>query len=65
MLVVVSKIKQLIKKNESFNTSAEATVALSEHVENIVLRAIVEAKKDGRKTVMKRDIDFVISGKED
>lgn len=65
MLVVVSKVKALIKKEGMF-TSAEACKILSEHVESLVRQAMVKSKNEGRKTVMDRDILSVINeGKKD
>lgn len=55
VLVVASKIKQLIKEKSELNTSASAIEALSKIVEREVLLAIERARADGRKTVMDRD----------
>lgn len=62
ILVVASKVKELIKK-DGLNTSAEAIKGLSDHVESVIARAIVLAKKDSRKTVMIRDIQVAADEK--
>jgi histone H3/H4 len=56
MLIVTSRVKQLVRKINDFNTSAEVPDALTEHVEKIVKTATHYAEQDGRKTVMGRDI---------
>lgn len=56
VLVVTSKVKKHIKENGSCNTSAETIDALSKAVEALCQRGIENAKADGRKTVMARDI---------
>jgi len=55
-LVVVSKVKQLIKDQADFNTSQCAIEALTEKVIQECLKAIAEARRAERKTVMGRDI---------
>ena len=57
MLVVTSKVKQLIKSNGSMNTSKGAVAALSDAVEFLTNKSIEKAKEDGRKTVMQRDVE--------
>ena len=54
-LVVVSKVKAFIKKNSELSTSASVMNALTKMVETACLKAIENAKNDGRKTVMDRD----------
>lgn len=56
-LVVVSKVKKFIKDSADMNTSASAIGALSEAIEKECRKAIENAKKDGRKTVMDRDFE--------
>jgi histone H3/H4 len=57
VLVVVSRVKDFIKqKSNGMNTSAEIVPALSTSVKQLADAAIDAAKKDGRKTVMGRDI---------
>ena len=57
VLVVVSKIKQLIKQHAGFNTSQCAIEALTHKVIQECLKGIDEARKAERKTVMGRDIE--------
>ncbi len=55
-LVVISKVKAYIKANSpGFSTSASVTDVLTKMVEAACLKAIENAKNDGRKTVMDRD----------
>lgn len=55
ILVVVSKIKQLIRENSGFNTSDGVMPVLSDHIRKELDKAIAHANSDGRKTVMERD----------
>ncbi len=54
-LVVVSKVKAFIKKNAELSTSATVMDVLTKIVERECLKAIENAKRDNRKTVMDRD----------
>lgn len=56
VLVVTSKVKKYIKEKGECNTSAETIDVLSRAVEALCQRGVESAKKDGRKTVMARDI---------
>jgi len=56
VLVVASKIKAYIRSNSDMNTSASVLEVLSKRVREICDTAIENAKKDGRKTVMDRDV---------
>lgn len=56
-LVVVSKVKTYIKNKAGMNTSASAVEALSKEVEKACDRAIENAEKKKRKTVMDRDFE--------
>jgi histone H3/H4 len=56
VLVVTSKVKKFIKEKGDCNTSAETVEILSKAMEKLCERGIELAKKDGRKTVMARDI---------
>ncbi|MEX1013185.1 MAG: hypothetical protein WD595_03995 [Waddliaceae bacterium] len=53
-LVVISKVKSRIKQ-AGMNTSTTAIDALSKIVDQQINKAIEEAKKNKRKTVMDRD----------
>lgn len=56
-LVVASKVKQYIKDKSGMNTSSSTIQALSEVVTKACDAAIDQAKSDGRKTVMDRDVN--------
>ncbi len=56
ILVVTSKVKKYIKEKGDCNTSAETIDVLSKAVERLCEKGIEQAKQDGRKTVMARDI---------
>lgn len=55
VLVVVSKMKQYIKDKSDMNTAGEVSESLSDIIRHACDKAIENAKKDGRKTVMSRD----------
>lgn len=55
VLVVASKVKQYIKGKGDLNCSAAVMDALSEIIRAECDRAIENAKKDKRKTLMDRD----------
>lgn len=57
VLVVVSKVKSYIKDQSQMNTAASASSALSKIVREACDRAIENAKRDGRKTIMDRDFE--------
>jgi len=57
VLVVTSKVKKFIKEIGGCNTSAETVQVLSDAVKALCQRGVDLAKKEGRKTVMARDID--------
>jgi histone H3/H4 len=54
-LVVTSKVKKLIKDEFGLSTSSAAIDQLTIRVQTICRKAIENAKKDKRKTVMDRD----------
>lgn len=56
VLVVTSKVKKLIRDQGECNTSAETIDMLSKAVERLCAKGVENAKADGRKTVMARDI---------
>lgn len=56
-LVVVSKLKNYIKLQSEMNTSGNVAEKLSSIVRRLCDRAIANAKRDGRKTVMDRDFE--------
>jgi histone H3/H4 len=55
ILVVASKVKAFIKEKSGMNTSASVMEALSKVIERECEKAIENAKRDKRKTVMDRD----------
>lgn len=54
-LVVASKVKKLIKEEAGLSTSSQAIDQLTIRVQTVCLKAIENAQKDKRKTVMDRD----------
>lgn len=56
VLVVASKVKTFIKDKSGMNTSGSVPDELSKRVQVLLEKAIENAKNDGRKTVMDRDI---------
>lgn len=56
VLVVTSKVKSHIKAQSGLNTSGAVAAELSERVRKLCQKAVDNAKADGRKTVMDRDI---------
>jgi histone H3/H4 len=56
VLVVVSKLKSYVRARSGMNTSDSVTGPLSDHIRKICDRAIANAERDGRKTVLDRDI---------
>lgn len=56
ILVVASKVRKYIGDRSGMNTSSSAYTALSDRIRRLCERAIEEAKRQGRKTVMDRDI---------
>ena len=56
VLIVVSKLKEYVRAQSDLRTSDELPVALSEEIRRVCLFAVENARKDGRKTVMARDI---------
>ena len=56
VLVVASKVKSYIKEKSEMNTSGSVPEELSKRLALLLDKAIENAKADGRKTVMARDI---------
>jgi len=56
VLVVVSKLKQYIKAKSGMNTSDGIVPVLSDYLRRLCDQAIENAKSDGRKTVLDRDV---------
>ena len=55
-IVVASKIKNHIKNQGDMKTSASVLQALSDRLRSLCDQAIENARSDGRKTVLDRDI---------
>ena len=58
VLIVASRLKEFIRARSGFNTSDGALDPLSEIVRQVCDEAIQRAMRDGRKTVLARDIPF-------
>ena len=56
VLIVVSKLKKYIRDRSGMNTSDAIADVLAEHVRSICDEAIRAAARDGRKTVLDRDV---------
>lgn len=56
-LVTTNRIKEL-NRAKGFNTSAEVSQQLTDFIENVLHLAHVNAIKEGRKTIMGRDIKY-------
>lgn len=59
VLVVISKLKNYIRERSGFNTAGSVAPALSDHLRRVCDAAIENARRDGRKTVMDRDLPSV------
>ena len=57
VIVVVSKLKGYIRSAAGMNTAGNVAPALSNKIRELCDRAIENARKDGRKTVMDRDFE--------
>jgi len=56
ILVVVSKVKKYIKDKADMNTGGAVMEILTEHIIAICDKSIENARRDGRKTVLERDV---------
>ncbi|MES3039286.1 MAG: hypothetical protein V4736_15365 [Bdellovibrionota bacterium] len=59
VLVIASRLKEYIHARSEYNTSASVMDALSDHLRVLCERAIDNARREGRKTVMDRDFEFL------
>lgn len=59
ILIVASRLKEYIDARSQMNTSASVMEVLSEHVRRIADEAIDNARREGRKTVLDRDFEFL------
>ncbi len=60
-LIVASKLKKYIRARSEFNTSDSVMAVLSEHLRKLSVEAIKTAARDGRKTVLDRDVLSVLN----
>jgi len=56
VLVVASKVKNYIRSKSEMNTSGKVMEALTEKLRGLCDQAIENARREGRKTVMDRDV---------
>ncbi len=56
VLIVASRLKEYVKRSAGYNTSDRALAPLSDLVRRVCDRAIENARRDGRMTVLDRDI---------
>ena len=56
LLITTSKVKRFVRETGGLNTSVKCIEQLSKAVELLCKRGIENAKSDGRKTVLDRDI---------
>ncbi len=56
ILIVASRLKRWVRKTSGFNTSDDVLGPLSEIVRKVCQDAIRNAERDGRKTVLDRDV---------
>jgi len=56
ILIVASRLKAYVQASAGLNTSNDVMPVLSDHVRHIVDQAIRTAQRDGRRTVLERDI---------
>jgi hypothetical protein len=59
ILIVASKLKAYVRARSDMNTSDRVFDVLSDEVRRIADRAIEEARREGRKTVLDRDVKAV------
>lgn len=59
VLIVGSRLKDYVRALSGFNTSDRVFDVLSDHVRRIIERAIDNARTEGRKTVLDRDVPKV------
>lgn len=59
VLVVASRLKNYVREVHGFNTSDGVLDPLSNEIRRLIDKAIDNAKEDGRKTVLDRDLAFL------
>jgi len=63
VLIVASKLKAYIRERSDMNTSDRVFDVLSDELRRIADRAIEEARRNERKTVLDRDFEAVLGGR--
>lgn len=63
VLVVVSKLKAYVKARAAMNTSDGVVEVLSDHLRDLCRKAIRSAAQNSRKTVLARDFEAVLEGR--
>lgn len=58
ILVVASRVKAYIRERSGMNTGASTMRELTKHIVRLCHRGIENARREGRKTVLDRDIPF-------
>ncbi|MCA9627358.1 MAG: hypothetical protein KC766_06820 [Myxococcales bacterium] len=61
ILIVASKLKKYVRARSDFNTSDGVMSVLSDHLRRLSVEAIKAAAREGRKTVLDRDILSVLN----
>ena len=56
VLIIASRLKEYVRKKSGYNTSDRVLAPLSEHVRRIADEAIRNAQREGRRTVLDRDV---------
>jgi hypothetical protein len=64
VLIVASKLKAYVRERSDMNTSDRVFEVLSDEVRRLADRAIDEARRNERKTVLDRDFAAVIGGQQ-
>ncbi len=59
ILVVASRLKEYVRARSGFNTSERVLGPLSDHIRRICDEAMQNARREGRKTILDRDIPDV------
>jgi hypothetical protein len=63
VLVVVSKLKGYVRARSTMNTSDGVVDILSDHLRDLCRKAIRSAAQNSRKTVLARDFEAVLEGR--
>jgi histone H3/H4 len=63
VLVVVSKLKGYVRARSGMNTSDGVVDVLSDHLRDLCRKAVRSAAQNSRKTVLARDFEAVLEGR--